>query len=143
MRLWSLHPKYLDAKGLVALWREGLLALRVLKGCTKGYKHHPQLIRFRETKNPVYTMNSYLLKVYEESVSRGYSFNAAKIRQVHETGLLKVTTCQLEYEMEHLKQKLKLRDPVRYSELKSIDLPEPNPLCITVPGEIEKWEKIR
>jgi len=25
MRLWTLHPKYLDARGLVALWREGLL----------------------------------------------------------------------------------------------------------------------
>jgi len=30
MRLWSLHPRYLDAKGLVALWREGLLAQKVL-----------------------------------------------------------------------------------------------------------------
>ena len=36
MRLWSLHPRYLDAKGLVALWREGLLAQAVLKGQTKG-----------------------------------------------------------------------------------------------------------
>ncbi|WP_368086417.1 pyrimidine dimer DNA glycosylase/endonuclease V [Nitrosomonas sp. Nm34] len=26
MRLWSIHPKYLDAKGLLALWREGLQA---------------------------------------------------------------------------------------------------------------------
>ena len=26
MRLWTLHPKYLDAAGLVALWREALLA---------------------------------------------------------------------------------------------------------------------
>jgi carboxyl-terminal processing protease len=29
MRLWSLHPKYLDAQGLVALWREALLAKAV------------------------------------------------------------------------------------------------------------------
>ncbi|HEU5178767.1 MAG TPA: pyrimidine dimer DNA glycosylase/endonuclease V, partial [Burkholderiales bacterium] len=32
MRLWSLHPKYLDARGLVALWREALLAQAVLRG---------------------------------------------------------------------------------------------------------------
>lgn len=32
MRLWSLHPSYLDAVGLVALWREGLLARKVLQG---------------------------------------------------------------------------------------------------------------
>lgn len=43
MRLWSLHPQYLDAKGLVALWREGLLAQAVLAGQTRGYKRHPQL----------------------------------------------------------------------------------------------------
>jgi hypothetical protein len=36
MRLWSLHLKYLDAKGLVAVW--GLLAKKVSKEKTKGYK---------------------------------------------------------------------------------------------------------
>ena len=29
MRLWSLHPRYLDRQGLTALWREGLLARAV------------------------------------------------------------------------------------------------------------------
>jgi len=38
MRLWTIHPKYLDAKGLVALWRETLLAKHVLEGKTPGYK---------------------------------------------------------------------------------------------------------
>ena len=56
MRLWSLHPKYLDSKGLVAVWREGLLALEVLKGNTKGYRSHPQLTRFLQEGNPVETM---------------------------------------------------------------------------------------
>ena len=51
MRIWSLHPRYLDAKGLVAVWRETLLAKHVLEGKTKGYKNHPQLNRFREVKN--------------------------------------------------------------------------------------------
>ena len=41
MKLWSIHPKYLDAKGLVALWREALLAQKVLDGKTEGYKNHP------------------------------------------------------------------------------------------------------
>jgi hypothetical protein len=43
MRLWSLHPQYLDPAGLVAVWREGLLARAVFAGQTTGYKHHPQL----------------------------------------------------------------------------------------------------
>lgn len=47
MRIWSLHPQYLDRQGLTAGWREGLLAQKVLTGTTKGYRNHPQLRRFR------------------------------------------------------------------------------------------------
>ena len=36
MRLWSVHPQHLDVRGLVALWREGLLARKVLLGETNG-----------------------------------------------------------------------------------------------------------
>ena len=78
MRLWSLHPKYLDSKGLVALWREGLLARAVLKGETKGYKNHPQLIRFKNHENPLAAINTYLLNVYRESERRFYNFNRKK-----------------------------------------------------------------
>ena len=60
MRLWTLHPKYLDAQGLVALWREGLLARAVLRGMTKGYRHHPQLQRFRAHASPRAAINLYL-----------------------------------------------------------------------------------
>jgi hypothetical protein len=38
MRLWTLHPKCLDARGLVVPWREALLAQKVLRGETRGYK---------------------------------------------------------------------------------------------------------
>lgn len=31
-----MHPRYLDAKGLVALWREALLVQAVLRGETRG-----------------------------------------------------------------------------------------------------------
>ena len=41
MRLWTLHPQYLDPRGLVALWREALLAQKVLLGRTRGYRAHP------------------------------------------------------------------------------------------------------
>lgn len=53
MRLWTIHPKYLDTRGLTALWREALLARKVLKGLTIGYRHHPQLERFRQQARPV------------------------------------------------------------------------------------------
>ena len=79
MRLWSLHPSYLDAVGLVALWREGLLARKVLQGQTKGYIHHPQLFRFRETGNPIHVLDFYLKTVHDESIRRGYNFDLSKI----------------------------------------------------------------
>ncbi|UQT44387.1 pyrimidine dimer DNA glycosylase/endonuclease V [Akkermansia muciniphila] len=79
MRLWSLHPSYLDAVGLVALWREGLLARKVLQGQTKGYTRHPQLIRFRETENPIHVLDFYLKTVHDESTRRGYNFDLSKI----------------------------------------------------------------
>ncbi len=68
MRIWSIHPKYLDTKGLVALWRETLLAKNVLTGNTKGYKNHPQLLRFKNTENPLDAINQYLTEIYKEAV---------------------------------------------------------------------------
>jgi hypothetical protein len=81
MRLWSIHPKYLDAQGLVALWREGLLAKKVLEGKTKGYKNHPQLIRFMGSKYPLEQINIFLGEVYNESLKRGYKFDKAKFEK--------------------------------------------------------------
>jgi len=70
MRIWSLHPKYLDSKGLVALWRETLLAKHVLEGKTKGYKNHPQLNRFKAMKKPVEVINQYLSEIFIEAINR-------------------------------------------------------------------------
>jgi Pyrimidine dimer DNA glycosylase len=141
MRLWSLHPKYLDSKGLVALWREGLLALAVLEGKTKGYVHHPQLERFRGQKEPVEVMKAYLRHIYEESNRRGYHFNPKKIEGAKRVVSLKVTEGQLRYELEHLKQKLKVRNRELYKNLTDRTLPEVHPIFRKVDGEVEGWEK--
>ena len=76
MRLWTLHPKYLDRQGLLGLWREGLLAQAVLQGKTKGYRHHPQLARFQMHPDPVQAIAHYLREVHEEATRRGYNFDA-------------------------------------------------------------------
>jgi hypothetical protein len=143
MRLWTLHPKYLDAKGLVALWREALLAQKVLQGATKGYKHHPQLLRFSETKNPPAALATYLKTVHEESVRRDYHFDVSKIggQQSHEK--IKETRGQLLYEWSHLKRKLKKRDPKRLREFALVKIPEPHPLFKIIPGEIRDWENVK
>lgn len=141
MRLWSLHPSYLDAKGLVALWREGLLARKVLMGQTRGYRQHPQLNRFKAQKDPIRAIDGYLWAVHEESVHRGYRFDSSKLG-VKPRGLkLFVTEGQLEYEFKHLKSKLKQRDKDRYRQIASVETPQPHPLFKVVPGEVEEWER--
>lgn len=143
MRIWSVHPKYLDTKGLVALWRETLLAQHVLEGKTKGYRHHPQLSRFRLADHPQDAINQYLASIFEESEKRGYRFDKEKINWNFSPVQLLVTTGQLEYEISHLLGKLKMRDIAKFEELSKQKKIIPHPLFKTVRGKIEKWEIIR
>jgi hypothetical protein len=140
MRLWSLHPKYLDTKGLVALWREALLAKHVLEGKTTGYKNHPQLNRFKKSKRPVENINRYLAEVYHEATVRKYNFNREKIDWDFKRIKLTVTNKQLGYETKHLLSKLRTRDTGKYKELKRIKIFETHPLFRIIEGEIEEWE---
>ena len=143
MRLWTLHPKYLDAQGLVALWREALLAQKVLRGETRGYKHHPQLLRFAQTKNPPASLAAYLQGVHDEAMRRGYNFDAAKIGARRSRGKLTETRGQLLYEWRHLKRKLQQRDPARRREVAALKIPMPHPLFKIIPGEVRAWEKVK
>jgi len=142
MRIWSIHPKYIDAKGLVALWRETLLAKNVLEGNTKGYKNHPQLIRFKKSDNPLHAINQYLSEVYKESIIRGYHFDATKFNTCSQSLLLPVTKGQIQYEMQHLLNKLKSRDTHKHLDLINLLTIEPHPLFKMVEGEMEEWEII-
>ena len=141
MRIWSLHPKYLDARGLVALWRGGLLAQAVLRGKTNGYIHHPQLVRFREQSCPVGFIAGYLRTVHREAMNRGYRFAAEKIGRSRATGQLTVTRGQMEFEWRHLMEKLKTRDPEWQARLATVKTPQPHPLFRVVPGDVAQWEK--
>jgi hypothetical protein len=140
MRLWTLHPHYLDTKGLLALWREGLLAQKVLAGQTIGYRKHPQLDRFKSQDDPVAAVATYLLAVYEEALLRGYNFNREKLAETDPALRIIGTEGQLEYEWEHLKRKLMQRDNKRYLAAAAIALPEAHPIFEIVPGGIETWE---
>ena len=142
MRLWTLHPRHLDAQGLVALWREALLAQKVLQGRTKGYRHHPQLRRFLATTEPVAAVASYLNGVHAESVRRGYHFDATKIAPERFQGSLAETKGQLRYEWDHLKRKLKLRDPVKFTRARSTVVPAHHPLFHLIRGEVREWENV-
>jgi hypothetical protein len=141
MRLWSVHPKYLDARGLVALWREALLAQAVLRGHTTGYRHHPQLQRFRAQPSPLGAIADYLRSVRAEAVDRGYAFAARKISPARGSGLIAVTRGQVEHEWHHLMTKLATRDRETFARLDQVKCPRPHPIFRIVPGGIETWEK--
>lgn len=142
MRLWSLHPKYLDPQGLVALWREALLARAVLCGNTRGYRNHPQLERFRAQSAPLSAISSYLKGVHSEAATRGYSFDRSKIGRVRVQEPLLVTAGQVEYEWHHLLQKLAVRNPALYEQWRSIGAPECHPIFRIQPGPVESWERV-
>lgn len=147
MRLWSLHPKYLDRQGLVACWREGLLAQAVLLGKTKGYKNHSQLERFKKTEDPVYSIGWYLAIVWKEAENRMYNFNYFKIQERILTKVpgIAVTDGQLRYEARHLKEKIFKRDIDQSGPiLEAISIKiEPHPLFTVISGSVEPWEKVK
>jgi hypothetical protein len=139
MRLWSVHPSALDSKGLVALWREGLLAQKVLRGQTKGYRFHPQLDRFRASANPVAAISTYLWDVAGEARVRGYNFDSSKIALRKRSVSITVTRGQLDFEQKHLLKKLRARDPVRFRALRAAEITS-HPMMRVVDGGLEPWE---
>jgi hypothetical protein len=141
LRLWTLHPRYLDPQGLVALWREGLLARAVLAGQTRGYRHHPQLQRFQAQAAPLAAIDAYLHGVHRESVARGYSFDRSKLGRDRKVKPIVGTQGQLEYEWKHLLAKLKLRSPELYRQWRALAAPEAHPLFRIRAGEVEEWER--
>lgn len=152
MRLWSLHPALLDRQGLVAGWREALLAQAVLLGRTRGYTAHPQLERFKAHRQPTAAIGAYLTGLHHEAVARGYRFDATRIvdapvdeSDVGELDKIPVTFGQLGFELSHLRAKLFRRSPEFLAEqayLEATELIPVHPLFEAVAGTIEPWERI-
>lgn len=141
MRVWSLHPRYLDPVGLVALWRETLLARKVLLGQTRGYRHHPQLRRFQAQADPVAAIDTYLQAVHGEALARGYRFDAGKFDAAARSSPISVTEGQRDHEWQHLRAKLQARSPEVLARWESVVEPDLHPLFTLRPGAVEPWEK--
>lgn len=141
MRLWTVHPQYLDAAGLVALWREALLARAVLEGGTRGYRHHPQLTRFRAHRDPLACINRYLSVVHAEATRRGYEFDERKLAKSRPMVWMTETRGQLAAEWTHLLGKLRQRHPEHHRSLASVTRPIPHPLFRIVAGPPREWER--
>lgn len=138
MRLWTLHPRHLDAMGLVSVWRKALLARKVLRGKTRAYRNHPQLERFRGHPAPLSAINAYLKAVHDEAKARGYAFDKKKLGPVRNKTRIRVSDRQLDYEWKHLRRKLKERSPERARCQGKLTA---HPLFRIVPGPVEEWER--
>lgn len=141
MRLWSLHPRHLDPQGLVALWREGLLARAVLHGQTRGYRMHPQLDRFKAHPQPKRAIDAYLAVVQEEATARGYRFDRGKLGRIHRVAPIEVTRGQLDHEWTHLLRKLEARNPALHARWRDAAA-EAHPLFVLVEGGMADWERV-
>jgi hypothetical protein len=143
MRIWTIHPSYLDAKGLVAAWREGLLAQKVLEGGTKGYRNHPQLLRFKESPDPLRSISKYLHELHSEAQTRKYRFDESRIIRfdLGYSGKIAVNDAQIAYEFELLKWKLSSRDISKLEELKAERKIRVNEAFEARAGGIEPWER--
>jgi len=141
LRLWSLHPRFLDRQGLTACWRESLLAQAVLAGATRGYTRHPQLERFREHPDAVELVGAYLAGVADEADARGYRFDRRRIRVPSDAvGRVEVTDGQLAHEWRHLLGKLEVRSLELAERWRDAE-PAPHPLFRVVPGPVAAWER--
>ncbi len=145
MRLWSIHPRYLDRIGLIALWREGLLAQKVLAGQTRGYRNHPQLTRFKNYEDPILSIGTYLYRVYLEGKMRNYQFNPNKILKYDSSlrQIIPIRSGQIIYEFKLLMHKLGRRDRDKLREIMKLEKIDLNPIFYEVDGGIEEWEKVK
>ncbi|GAA1625064.1 pyrimidine dimer DNA glycosylase/endonuclease V [Georgenia ruanii] len=161
MRIWSLHPRYLDRQGLTACWRESLLAQAVLAGRTRGYRRHSQLERFRAQSDPLAAVGAYLVVVAEEAAGRGYRFDTGRIDRPAAIApadgadgadrlvgvgpppvpRVPVTEGQVGHEWGHLAAKLAVRSPERAAAQRAAT-PAVHPLFVVVPGPVEAWERV-
>jgi len=140
VRLWTLHPRYLDPQGLVALWREALLAQRVLAGGTRGYRHHPQLARFQASRRPLAAIGAYLEGVRREACARGYAFDDTLILEHGARTTLRASLGQIRFERRHLAGKLAARHPASLARLARGPLAA-HPMFRIVPGGVADWER--
>ncbi|HWL03103.1 MAG TPA: pyrimidine dimer DNA glycosylase/endonuclease V [Microbacteriaceae bacterium] len=141
MRIWSLHPRQLDRQALIACWRETLLAQAVLAGRTAGYRHHPQLTRFREAEDPLVAVGAYLSALVDEADARGYRFDRMRIDRPGPVRTpLPVTDGQLAHEWTHLQAKLEARSPATAARWRG-GAPEPHPSFVVIEGPIAAWER--
>ena len=144
MRLWSIHPKYLDSKGLGGLWREGLGAVRCLYEPGIGYSNHAQLNRFKAEPDYLAQIGSYMHEVADEADRRGYNYDRTLLPvDFYKPEPMTVTVGQIAYEFRFLLGKLKTRDKELFEKFQHTTTIELHPRFTPIPGPIADWERVK
>lgn len=129
MSLWSVHPRYLDNKGLISAWNRGLQLQKQLSTEPARNTGNSQLIMFSRQEKPLHAIGSYLSFIASEGCRRGYKFTHEKILYPNfDEELLPIDSEQLRSENQMLQNRLKTRDKNRYQQLSSQSWPETHPL---------------
>lgn len=90
MRVWTIHPKYLNRKELSACWHDGLRALKVLSEPEKYQRFYEGLSVFRVQSEPVYALAKYLQAIGKEGVKRGLQMDLSLLPEVPKDFRLKI-----------------------------------------------------
>ena len=130
MNLWSFHPKYLDEKGLRAVWQDALFAQNVLSGRIKDHrKYYPQLMKFNNYFEPLAAIGAYLGFIYDDGVERGIIFQEHKImHRSKRENIFQVDRERLEDEFEQYKRKMQTVSMLQTAKLRQVSKVEPHPI---------------
>lgn len=138
MRLWTIHPSHLDRAGLLACWREGLLARRVRASTVPiGYANHPQLHRWPD----VATLDAYLHGLVDEAEVRGYRFDRTKLGARINTSPIPVSTGQVDFEAGRLVSKMWARGGRPRAPLSPGAIQVHPIFTIYSSDKVEEWER--
>jgi hypothetical protein len=141
MRIWSIHPKYLDSKELLNLWNETIQAKNEFLTKFSGHFSNKQLERFLDLKNPLEAINSYMSSIYREAVKRDFSVDDSFMDWDFDDSIqIPVTAGQISHEISKLKSRLRERDEKKLQKLNGRTFLELHPIFYSVPGTIEEWE---
>ena len=110
-------------------------------------QHHLAMGRAIAAGKPCFVEASVLREplpaLAAEADRRGYRFDRSRIDVVPAAlavPLVPVTDGQLAYEWAHLLAKVGARNPHLLGELTLVTSPQPHPLFMVVPGDVEDWE---
>jgi hypothetical protein len=107
----------------------------------QGLPQSPTTQSISTIRNPTRAIANYLWSVADEAKERGYHFDVSKIAAPRRMFTIPVTKGQLAYELAHLKQKLRQRDPKQFQLVNKREPVKVNSTFKAMEGPMAPWER--